>query len=68
MLKFENTAEIGDRIRAYDFEPMPGRDDCKITNDTVINYRYYYLKEKKDMLKYTNREIPHWIQEGIDFI
>lgn len=43
-------------------------DDCKITNDTVINYRYYYLKEKKDMLKYTNREIPHWVQEGIDVI
>jgi len=26
-LKYENTAEIGDTIRAYDFEPMPGRRD-----------------------------------------
>ena len=27
MLKFENTAEVGDMIRAYDFEPMPDRPD-----------------------------------------
>ena len=27
MLKFENTAAVGDFIRAYDFEPMPDRPD-----------------------------------------
>ena len=31
MLKFENTAEIGDLIRAYDFEPMPDRPDTYVT-------------------------------------
>ena len=31
MLKFENTAEIGDLIRAYDFEPMPDRPDQYVT-------------------------------------
>lgn len=33
MLKFENTAEIGDLIRAYDFEPMPehARPDHYVT-------------------------------------
>lgn len=30
-LKFENTAEIGDLIRAYDFEPMPDRPDTYVT-------------------------------------
>lgn len=25
MLKYENTAEIGDVIKAYDYEPMEGR-------------------------------------------
>ena len=24
-LKFENTAEVGDTIKAFDFEPIPGR-------------------------------------------
>ena len=31
MLKFENTAEIGDLIRAYDFEPMADRPDTYVT-------------------------------------
>ena len=27
MLKFENVAEVGNKIKAYDFEPMEGRPD-----------------------------------------
>ena len=30
MLKFESVAEIGDLIRAYDFEPMPDRPDSYV--------------------------------------
>ena len=30
MLKFQNVAKVGDIIRAYDFRPMAGRDDCFI--------------------------------------
>lgn len=28
MLKFANIAKVGDTIRAYDFKPMKGREDC----------------------------------------
>ena len=28
MLKFANVAKVGDTIRAYDFKPMKGREDC----------------------------------------
>jgi hypothetical protein len=28
MLKFANIAKLGDTIRAYDFKPMLGREDC----------------------------------------
>lgn len=28
MLKFANIAKVGDTIRAYDFKPMVGREDC----------------------------------------
>lgn len=28
MLKFAKIARIGDTIRAYDFKPMAGREDC----------------------------------------
>ena len=31
MLKFENTAEVGDMISAYDFEPMADRPDQYVT-------------------------------------
>lgn len=40
MLKFENTAEIGDCIRAYDFEPMPGRED-RFVEGTVVDKGYH---------------------------
>jgi hypothetical protein len=28
MLKFSNIAQVGDTIRAYDFKPLVGREDC----------------------------------------
>lgn len=30
MLKFANAAVMGDVIRAYDFKPMAGRNDCYV--------------------------------------
>ena len=29
-LKFTNAADIDDIIRAYDFKPMAGREDCYV--------------------------------------
>ena len=28
MLKFAKIAQVGDTIRAYDFKPLVGREDC----------------------------------------
>jgi hypothetical protein len=30
MLRYENAAQVGDTIRAYDFEPLEGRPECWI--------------------------------------
>ena len=30
MLKFANIAKVGATIRAYDFKPMTGREDCYV--------------------------------------
>ena len=35
MLKYEKTAEIGDVIKAFDFQPMPGRGNCYITGKVL---------------------------------
>ena len=35
MLKYENTAEIGDVIKAFDVQPMPGRGNCYITGKVL---------------------------------
>lgn len=35
MLKFENTANVGEFIRAYDFKPMLGREDCFVEGQVV---------------------------------
>jgi hypothetical protein len=31
-------------------------------NDAVKAYRDYYIYDKKDLLKYTKRELPYWIK------
>ncbi len=40
-LKFEESVKIGDRVRAYDFEPMPGRKEIFIEG-TVFDVRTTY--------------------------
>jgi|TARA_R110001592_G_scaffold311402_1_gene586251 hypothetical protein len=44
MLKFEKTAEIGDLIKAYDFQPMSDRGDSyivgKVTDKGMANGMY----------------------------
>jgi hypothetical protein len=35
MTNFENTAEIGDTIRSFDFKPMPGRNDSYVEGVVV---------------------------------
>ena len=35
MLKFETIAKSGDYIRAYDFKPMFGRNDCYVEGKVV---------------------------------
>ena len=52
MLKFATIAQVGDTIRAYDFKPMMGREDCfvegvvrKIDNK---GYDCYVIEVTKD--------------------
>jgi len=52
MLKFATIAQVGDTIRAYDFKPMMGREDCfvegvvrKIDNK---GYDCYIIEVTKD--------------------
>ena len=35
MLKFENTANVGDMIRAYDFQPAPDRPDSYLVGEVL---------------------------------
>ena len=42
MLKFENTAEVGDMIRAYDFEPIPGRPEFYVTGKVIEKGPIYH--------------------------
>lgn len=59
MLKFENTARIGDSIRALDFMPMPGADTHFVEGPIVdINesggYKAFVIRCTKDTM---NRRI-----------
>ena len=40
-------------------QAMP--DYCKTQTDAVSAYRSYYINEKRDLLRYTKREVPYWI-------
>jgi hypothetical protein len=37
---------------------------CK-REDPVEAYRYYYINEKKDFAKWTNRAMPWWYQQAV---
>ena len=41
-LKYENTAQIGDTIKAFDFEPMPGRRDRYVEGVVVEKGTFGY--------------------------
>lgn len=47
MLKFEKIAKPGDVIRAYDFKPMAGREDCFVEGKVLAltNTRGYLAFE-----------------------
>ena len=38
-------------------------DECKIDDDVVASYRNYYNTSKQDILKWTKRDIPSWINK-----
>jgi hypothetical protein len=40
-------------------------DQYKNSNDPIVCYRNYYKKSKKErgLVKYTGRQIPHWLRE-----
>jgi len=52
MLKFANIAKVGDTIRAYDFKPMIGREDCfvegVVTGVNNWGYDCYVITVTKD--------------------
>ena len=41
-------------------QAMP--DYCKTQTDAVSAYRSYYLNEKRELLKYTKRDLPYWAE------
>ncbi len=52
MLKYAKAATVGDIIRAYDFKPLAGREDCfvegVVTNIDNKGYDCFVIKVTKD--------------------
>jgi hypothetical protein len=52
MLKYANIAKVGQTIRAYDFKPMVGREDCfvegVVTKIDNKGYDCYVINVTKD--------------------
>ena len=42
-------------------QPLAMPDDCKISNNPILSYRNYYIKEKKHLHSWKNRTTPYWI-------
>ena len=55
-------------ISESSFTPPPPAMDKEyiVSDDSIINYRNYYIKAKTRLLKYTNREVPYWVKEEIN--
>jgi hypothetical protein len=54
-MKFSNIAKVGQTIRAYDFKPMVGREDCfvegvvEVVSDNTMGYRAFKITATKDV-------------------
>jgi len=54
-MKFTGFAKAGQTIRAYDFKPMVGRNDCFVegivedANNTEMGYRAFKITATKDV-------------------
>ena len=54
MLKFANIAQVGQTIRAYDFKPMAGREDCYVEGRVLditceMGYAAFKIECTKDI-------------------
>lgn len=48
-------------------DPTPAMPDTyKVAGSGVESYRNYYLGDKREMSRWTNREMPTWFAEGIN--
>lgn len=45
--------------------PQAMPDDCKMSGNSVVAYRQYYIKKKNHFAKWTKREIPSWYTRGV---
>ena len=59
MLKLQNIAKVGQTIRAYDFKPMVGRNDCFVEGvvlgvDNSQGYKAFRIRVTKDV--FDNKE------------
>ena len=43
--------------------PVAMDQKYKISNDPIVCYRHYYREGKKDLIKYTRRVLPHWLEK-----
>jgi hypothetical protein len=41
--------------------PMAMPDEYKISKNSMVSYREYYRRGKKDLLTYSERHMPHWL-------
>lgn len=45
-------------------QPTPAMPDhCKIPDDSLASYRYYYKTEKSHLAKWTDRPVPEWYKK-----
>ena len=50
-------------IQQYPKRPfvMAMGEEFKISKNAIVSYRNYYRKAKADLIRYTGRQVPHWV-------
>jgi hypothetical protein len=53
MMKFENTAQSGDRLKAFDFQPMEGREDRFVVGTVVEKVEFGTSYKEESFFPYS---------------
>lgn len=68
LMKVLCTAPTNIKVDGYTDPPPAMPDKYKVAGDSIASYKNYYIGDKMQMSRWTNRNMPFWFVDGINTV